>query len=280
VPLVLEWNGSESWIRSNWEQNFAPEQLLVPLLVAMERDVVLRSAVISAVSAEAGRMAIEAGAPVERVVVLPNAVDIARVDAAVQGAHANGNGDGARLGWAGSFGPWHGSEVTVQALAQLPPEVKLVMVGDGDRRAACETLSRQLGVADRIEWTGALPHELALRTLARCDVLVSPHTPLADRPFFGSPTKIFEYMALERPIVASDLGQIGEVLRDGVTARLVRPGDVDELARAIVEVLGSADRGRGLARAARREATANHTWDERARALVDRVGVSANGDEA
>jgi glycosyltransferase involved in cell wall biosynthesis len=215
------------------------------------------------------------------VLVLPNAVDVRHLDAAVDGVRQNGNGAGAaRLGWAGSFGPWHGSEMAVRALAQLPPDVELVMVGDGDERAACESLSRRLGVADRIEWTGALPHDAALRTLAQCDVLVSPHTPLRDRPFFGSPTKIFEYMALGRPIVASDLGQIGEILRDGVTARLVEPADVDDLVKAIVEVLRSPDRGRSLAESARRDAAANHTWDERARELVARVGARATGNVA
>jgi glycosyltransferase involved in cell wall biosynthesis len=281
VPLVLEWNGSEAWIRDNWETSFAPERVLAPLLVAMERDVLRRAVAISAVSGEAARMAIEAGAAAGRVLVLPNAVDVRHLDAAVDGVRQNGNGAGAaRLGWAGSFGPWHGSEMAVRALAQLPPDVELVMVGDGDERAACESLSRRLGVADRIEWTGALPHDAALRTLAQCDVLVSPHTPLRDRPFFGSPTKIFEYMALGRPIVASDLGQIGEILRDGVTARLVEPADVDDLVKAIVEVLRSPDRGRSLAESARRDAAANHTWDERARELVARVGARATGNVA
>jgi O-antigen ligase len=235
-------------------------------------DVVRRSTLIAAVSDEAGRMALDAGAAPGRVLVLPNAVDVRRLDAAVEGAGANGDGAGVRLGWAGSFGPWHGSEVTVQALAQLPEDVRLVMVGDGDRRAACESLSRRLGVADRIEWTGALPHDLALRTLAGCDVLVSPHTPLADRPFFGSPTKIFEYMALERRSRERSGPDRGD-LRDGVTARLVTPGDVDGLARAIVEVLRSPDRGRALASRARREAAANHTWDERAEALWRTIGL-------
>jgi glycosyltransferase involved in cell wall biosynthesis len=166
----------------------------------------------------------------------------------------------------------------VKALARLPRDVTLVMVGDGDERAACQALSRELGIDDRIEWTGALVHDRALRTLAACDVLVSPHTPLNGRPFFGSPTKLFEYMALSRPIVASDLEQIGEVLEDGVTARLVTPGDVDELAHAILEVLASRDRGRSLAEAARHEVETRHTWDDRARAIVARLGMGRGGE--
>ena len=71
----------------------------------------------------------------------------------------------------------------------------------------------------------------------------SPSSDLTD-------TKL-EYMALGKPIVASRLAQIGEILADGVTARLVTPGDVADLANGIVDVLNSPDRGSGLGRAAR-----------------------------
>jgi glycosyltransferase involved in cell wall biosynthesis len=280
IPLVLEWNSSEVWVRDNWQTQFALERLLDPVLVAMERWIVARAAVVSAVSAVAARMAVEAGAAASKVAVVANAVDLRALDTAVRGARANRDRSGPRLGWAGTFGPWHGAEVVVKALALLPEEVSLVMVGDGDERAACRALSEQLGVGHRIEWTGPLRHDLALRRLAECDVLVSPHTPLRNHAFFGSPTKIFEYMALTRPIVASDLGQIGEVLEDGVTARLVTPGDVHELARAILDVLSSPDRGSSLAAAARREAAAKHTWDERARSLLARLGAPSSEGRA
>ena len=62
---------------------------------------------------------------------------------------------------------------------------------------------------------------------ATSDVLVSPHVANADgTPFFGSPTKIFEYMGLGKPIVASDLNQIGEVIEHERSGLLCPPGDV------------------------------------------------------
>ena len=73
--------------------------------------------------------------------------------------------------------------------------------------------------------------------LDACDVLVSPHVDLGGGvDFFGSPTKLFEYMASGKPIVASRLGQIGDVLVDGESAILVTPGDQHELVEAL-EVL-------------------------------------------
>jgi glycosyltransferase involved in cell wall biosynthesis len=138
-------------------------------------------------------------------------------------------------------------------------------------------------VDDRIEWDGALPHDEALARLAACDILASPHVPLPDQPFFGSPMKIFEYMALGRPIVASRLEQLGEVLEDGRTAVLVRPGDAGDLAAGIERVLSVPDRGAALGRAARTEVERAHTWDSRAAdilAALDRVAAPTAGSVA
>lgn len=273
IPLVLEWNCSEVWLRKNWQTQFKVERVLDPLLAAIEREIVLNATLITAVSGVAAEMALEAGATSDKTLVLPNAVNIEEVDSSIDHlGPARASSCGSWLGWAGSFGPWHGAAVAVEALARLPSDVRLVMVGDGEERIACESLAESLGVAERIEWTGVLPRRAALRRLAECDVLLSPHTPLPDQPFFGSPTKIFEYMALSRPIVASCLGQLGQVLEDGVTARLVTPGDVEELAGAVTEILGSSDRGSALGDAARRAVARSHTWDQRGRVILERLG--------
>jgi glycosyltransferase involved in cell wall biosynthesis len=268
----LEWNSSEEWVRQNWQDQLPIERVLDRLLVAMERNIASRATLVAAVSRVAAEMAFEAGAREDTTIVVPNAVDIADVDSSLNGHRRQHDGATAVLGWAGSFGPWHGAEVAVEALAHLPPSVRLVMVGDGKERAACEAVARSRGVAGRIEWTGGVSRAAALRKLAECDVLVSPHTPLRDQPFFGSPTKIFEYMALGKTIVASRLGQIGDVLEHEVTALLVTPGDVHEVVAAIDRILGSPDRGLSLGEAARREAASEHTWDDRARAILSRLG--------
>jgi glycosyltransferase involved in cell wall biosynthesis len=281
VPLVLEWNGSELWIRRNWQSDGAVahrrvSRLLDPLVGAMERNVVSRAALVCAVSQVAADMATAAGADPSKAVVVPNAVDIDSVDAALAGTSGERDRPGVLLGWAGSFGPWHGAEMAVRALGKLPAEISLRMIGAGNEWEACRRLAESLGVADRVEMTGALPRSLALQKLSECDLLLSPHTPLRDQPFFGSPTKIFEYMALGKPIVVSRLGQLGELFEDGVNARLVTPGDVDDLADAVMSVVRSPDRGRALGEAARRMAEREHTWDTRARTLVEAVGLGVD----
>lgn len=274
IPLVLEWNGSEVWTRNNWGRKLAIERVLDPVAVAVEGAALASAAMVAGVSEEAVDMAVKAGATRGNTIVVPNAVDLEYVDASLKGSIGSSAGrTGAVIGWAGSFGSWHGGEMIVRALSNLPSDVRLLMIGEGSERAPCQALGERLGLANRIEWTGVIPHREALRRLSACDVLVSPQTPLPGQAYFMSPIKVFEYMALGRPIVASRLGQMGEMLVDGVTARLVTPGDVQELSSAILEVLRSADRGQALAEAARQEVETSHTWDHRAQVVLERLAM-------
>ena len=127
------------------------------------------------------------------------------------------------------------------------------------------------------------------RTLAASDILLSPHVPNPDgTPFFGSPTKLFEYMAMAKPIVASELDQIGWVLkgwRPGETppatgeppaARaqriLVEPGSVDALvARDPPAVELSRHEAEGLGGEARRLVLESFTWDRNVAAVLERL---------
>ncbi|MCX6387409.1 MAG: glycosyltransferase, partial [Solirubrobacterales bacterium] len=138
----------------------------------------------------------------------------------------------------------------------------------GEGSAACRDLAADLGVTDRVVMTGALPHNEALRRLSACHILVSPHVQDVDQPFFGSPTKLFEFMALGRPTVASDLEQIGEILNDGHTAVLVEPGNLESFVSGVQRVLALPDKGASIGAAAKLEAEKLHTWDGRSANII------------
>jgi glycosyltransferase involved in cell wall biosynthesis len=107
-------------------------------------------------------------------------------------------------------------------------------------------------------------------------VLVSPHGRQADGgEFFGSPTKLFEYMAAGRPIVASAVGQIAETLQNDETALLVPPDDPMALCQAIVRLVDDPDLRARLAAAARRSAEEHHTWRQNAERLLGRFKAEA-----
>src|SRR4029079_18728725 len=141
-----------------------------------------------------------------------------------------------------------------EAIRLIAPDVpvRFLLVGSGSLHVEVEKRLEAEVAVRRVIFTGAVGHKRVPGLLDACDILVAPHVPLADgSEFFGSPTKIFEYMAMGKGIVASRLGQIGEVLVDGETALLVEPGDVEELKAAILKLVEDAELRRRLGTNAR-----------------------------
>jgi len=119
-------------------------------------------------------------------------------------------------------------------------------------------------------FTGSVPHRSVRAYLDSADILVSPHVPMpGGTPFFGSPTKLFEYMAMGKAIAASALDQLADVLEHNVTAVLVRPGDPADLAGAIRQLAAGAPFRSELGRNAREAALARHTWRRNARRVLN-----------
>ncbi len=169
----------------------------------------------------------------------------------------------------GSLQPWHGCDVLLEAFArarQRCSEAQLLIVGDGKMRPALTQQTATLALDGSVQFIGQVPHARVPELLAAADVAVLPYPPLS-MPFYFSPIKLFEYMGAGKAIIASRIGQIEQVLRDGETARLVSPGSVDELAGALVELFTSPER-RALLGAKAREASEAYTWERQGDALA------------
>jgi glycosyltransferase involved in cell wall biosynthesis len=159
-----------------------------------------------------------------------------------------------------------------EAITLLPDDcgVRFLLVGAGRLRDEVERIVRAAGKAEHVIFAGHVEHERVPVLLDACDILLSPHVPLEDgSEFFGSPTKLFEYMAIGKGIIASRLGQIGEVLADEETALLVEPGNARQLADAILRLSRSREVRESLGAAARRVAVERHTWKHNAGRALD-----------
>ncbi len=270
-PLLLEYNGSEVWVGKHWDRVGS-----LDLLERYERlnlDAAARIFVVSDVE----RRNLEArGVPGEKIVVNPNGVDVHRFRPGIGGLEVRRDlqiePDDVVAGFVGTFGPWHGVEKLAEAIKEIPANVRVrfLLVGSGSMHAEVEKRLEDETRAGRVIFTGAVTHQRVAKLLDACDILVAPHIPLADgSEFFGSPTKIFEYMAMGKGIVASRLGQIGEVLVNGETALLVEPGDVGELKTAILKLAQSEELRKRLGTKAREVAEREHTWTRNAQRVLD-----------
>ena len=151
---------------------------------------------------------------------------------------------------------------SVVTLIRDPPRisrlVRLLMIGSGPGLAATRRIVSAAGLDANVHFTGLVAQEDGAQYLAASDILASPHVPNPDgTPFFGSPTKLFEYMAMGKAIAASNLDQIGEVLRHGETAWMVPPGDADALANGLARLVQDRNLRATLADAARRDVPAH-----------------------
>lgn len=146
--------------------------------------------------------------------------------------------------YVGSLTPEKDVGLAVRALAQLDG-VQLLVVGDGPQRQGLATLAAKV-VPGRVRFLGAVDDPASV--LAAADALVLPSRSE------GMPGVLIEAGLCELPVVATAVGGVGEVVVDGETGRLVPPGQVEDLARALHEVvsdpagLGAAARRRCLAR--------------------------------
>lgn len=172
------------------------------------------------------------------------------------------------IGYAGHLYPWKGADLVLEAVTALPDTRGLIVGGqDGETDLQrLRTLATTLDCASRVTFTGALPPTEVASRLGEADVLLLPNPASAISTSFTSPLKLFEYMAAEKPIVASDLPSIREVLRDGENALLVPPGNPPALTAAIRRLREDPGLAARLAAQARTDAL-DYTWDRRAERL-------------
>ncbi len=172
------------------------------------------------------------------------------------------------IGYAGHLYPWKGVDLVVEAVAALPDTQGLIVGGHEKEPdlARVKALAEKRRCAVRVTFTGPLPPAEVAPRLLEADVLALPNPASAISSTFTSPLKLFEYMASNRPIVASDLPALREILRDGENALLVEPGSPQALTAGIARIKNDAALGRRLAAQAVLDA-AQFTWARRAERL-------------
>ena len=282
IPYIVEYNGSEISMRRSFEHaGFAFEEEFIKA-----EDLAFKQAtMISVVSKEVRNSLIARGVPAEKILVNPNGADpsvyrpASPDERSAIRAEIGFRPEDRVVGFTGTFGGWHGVDVLAKALPGVcgaAPTARFLLIGDGAFKHLVDDVVSAHKLQHQVRVVGRVPQAKGARLLSACDIFVSPHNShMVDSRFFGSPTKLFEYMAMGGGIVASDLEQLGEVLSpalsaDDVTASdvmvtderavLCEPGDVGQFERSVVALVQRPEIADQLGRNARAALEQHYSW--------------------
>ena len=165
------------------------------------------------------------------------------------------------VGFAGTFGNWHGIPELTDAIAKIASNENLffLIMGKGPMR---ESMQQRLSGFSNVYFSGVVSYDQMPRYLSVCDILILSNSwkPKSGSQFFGSPTKLFEYMSMGKAIVATNLGQVGDVLEHENTALLCEPGSSDDISSAIMRYVRDKDIRVKTGKNARKIAEEKYTW--------------------
>ncbi|HHH13733.1 MAG TPA: glycosyltransferase, exosortase A system-associated [Thiolapillus brandeum] len=233
------------------------------------------------------------GIPEEKITVIPNAVDLERFS--LEGGHdpelaaSLGLEGKVVLGFLGSFYAYEGLMLLVEALPGIlerVPEVRLLLVGGGPQERALKERVAQLGLSDKVVFTGRVPHESVAGYYRLVDILVYPRLSMRLTDLV-TPLKPLEAMAQGKLVLASDVGGHLELIKDGINGRLFRAGDRASLEEAVAGLVRDREQWQKFRDSGRRFVEEERNWPRSvgryrrvyARALSERSTVLASAGE-
>jgi len=265
IPVVYE-------VRAFWEDAAVDHGtssewgLRYRLTRALETYVLRRADAVTTICDGLRNEIISRGLPAERVGVIPNAVDIEKFQ--VAGARDEslavklGLSRSVVVGFIGSFYAYEGLLLLIRAFPTLVArlsDVRILLVGGGPQETELKSLVESLGIADKVVFTGRVPHNDVGRYYDLIDVLVYPRISIRLTELV-TPLKPLEAMAQGRLVLASDIGGHRELIRDGETGMLFPPDDPSALAHALYQFLSARERWPEIRKNARRFVEQERNW--------------------
>ena len=271
LPFFLQCEGVQQWTKKHWGK------LYLPKLLRYAEEIQWESAdYIFTISEQVKKLMIEYGVNSEKIIVNASKVDPDLFTPEIDGKNIKDEyelNNNFVIAFTGTFAQWHGIEILAESIKYLKdkiPSVKVMFIGDGILRGKIEEIIKRDNVEKYSLTTGLIPFSRMPEYLAACDVLLTPCINNQDTDFFNSPIKLFEYMAMGKPIIATDVGQQGEVIRDRENGILIPEKDPAALADAVFELYKNPDLCDKIGRNARKDAVEKHNWTVNAKRIIDR----------
>jgi glycosyltransferase involved in cell wall biosynthesis len=278
--LIFEVNGLPSIELKHRYPRVADDRELMRKLIAQEQSCLEAAGRIVTPSAVTQRFLVSRrGVDPAKIRVIPNGVDtdLFHVAQAVPPALSDScpasDPSEISLLYFGTLAHWQGVDLAVRAVAQIcaqtPARLTILGAGSSRQRDPIAALAAKLGIAGRVEIAPPVTQPELVQALHRSFAVLAPLA-IDDRNTVQGccPLKILEGMAAGIPVIASDLPVVRELGEHGRHFLLVKPGSVDQIAQAVLDLRADPDLGRRLSAAARQHIVARYTWERSGAALA------------
>ena len=246
------------------------KQVFVKKAKAAERFIFMQADAIIVVSSFLKQEIVGLGINAEKIFVIPNGADDELFDPKKydrkkrRDQYALEDND-IVLGFIGWFIPWHNLGSFIEAFAEIGSKnCKLVLVGDGDLKDSLVALARTLNIADKVILTGAIPYEQIPSMINALDICIIP-----DSNEYRSPIKMFEYMAMGKPVIAPDYEPVRSVIDDGKDGIIFRPNDKNDLVNKLNAVVCDYQKRQTLGEKAREKILRKYLWKHNAKKVIE-----------
>jgi len=205
----------------------------------------------------------------EQMHVIPNGVDPGRYNPNIDSKEIKQRynlQEKVVIGFIGSFHYWHGVEnliALIDKVLLVKQDVRFLLVGQGGaKEKELRDFVSTKGYEECVIFTGYVPHDEIPPYISVMDIVVAPYPKLDF--FYYSPMKIYEYMACGKAVVASKIGQIEEIIKDGHDGILVEPDNIAELSDRVFQLVDNPKLRATIGTTAWNTVLKNHTWSNRA----------------
>jgi glycosyltransferase involved in cell wall biosynthesis len=267
IPFVLEINGSPSELAIQdiaGRQNIVPISLKklvwIPMFKSVNRFVIVSHKLKSALSEEFHLQK-------DKIEVIYNGANtelFKPMDSEKCKEELGLSKEYRYVGFIGALAPWQGVEQLIEIAPKVMdkiPEARIIIVGDGTLRSKLEKSSEELGIRDKIIFTGFVPYESVPKYINAFEVCVAPFSGIERNVRYSfSAIKLYEYMACGKPIVTTDVVGIKREIRDQNLGKMVEADDLGGLISNIIELMQDSKLRSDIGNRARAWVASEHSW--------------------
>jgi glycosyltransferase involved in cell wall biosynthesis len=208
----------------------------------------------------------------DKVLVVPNGVDTSFFD---PDQHSPKRlFDGATLGFVGALINWHRLDILLYALAEMHNEgvhFNLTIVGDGPMQSKWETLAKEVELQESIRFVGQVPWNQVPSYIAGFDLGFIGNDKMEIGVMYHSPLKLYEYMSMALPVIASAYDDSQMMIEQGKNGYLFNPGDKDDLKRVLRDAFNDRYRWQEIGFAGRQKVLEQASWSARVQKMNSEI---------